>query len=66
MSRIHPRNLIIIGLVLMLFGVVIPLLMVVRTIRPNYVLSFLSYAASVSGLLLGLIGTAVYSRWPKR
>jgi hypothetical protein len=60
MIEIHPRNVILLGFVLVLFGFVAPLLMVIRVIQPSYVLSFLSYAASFVGLLLGLIGSASY------
>jgi carbon starvation protein CstA len=66
MIEIHPRNFILLGFILVLFGFVAPLLMVIRVIQPNYVLSFLSYAASIVGLLLGLIGSASYVHRHKR
>ena len=60
MMRISPKLLIAIGLVLVLFGFVAPFLMVIRLIEPNFALSFLSHAASISGLFLGMIGSATY------
>jgi len=52
----------LIGFILMLFGIIIPFLMVIGEMEPGFLLLFLSYAASVSGLILGLIGTALYAR----
>jgi len=46
-----------IGFVLVLLGFVMPLLMVIDVIPTNLVLSLLSHAASVTGLILGLLGT---------
>ena len=55
-------QILVLGFVLVLTGAVLPFLMVVRVIQPNLILSFLSYAASVAGLFLGLIGAALYVR----
>jgi hypothetical protein len=54
--------LIALGFVLVLFGFVAPFLMVIRLIEPSFALSFLSHAASVGGLFLGMIGSATYIR----
>jgi hypothetical protein len=62
MMRTDPRALIAIGLVLVVFGFVMPFLMVLRIIEPSLALSFMSHAASVSGLFLGIIGSAMYIR----
>lgn len=43
--------------VLLLTGVVLPFLMMIRVIEPTFLLSFLSFAATVSGALLGYLGT---------
>jgi hypothetical protein len=59
MKAIH---LLIIGLVLMISGVILPLLMVIKILPSGFFLAFLSHAASVSGLFLGLIGAATYAR----
>jgi hypothetical protein len=57
-----PRAMIALGFVLVLLGAVLPFLMVLRVIPPNFPLSFFSYGASVVGLFLGLIGAAWYTR----
>ena len=57
-----PWALIIIGFVLVLVGFVGPLLMVVRVIQPNLLLSLISHGASVGGLFLGMLGGALYVR----
>ena len=62
---LHPLKLIIIGFLLVLFGFIAPLLMVINVIEASFILSFLSHGASISGLLLGLIGAAMYSRQGK-
>ncbi|MGD8813463.1 MAG: hypothetical protein PVI78_03205 [Anaerolineales bacterium] len=54
---------ILIGFVLVLIGFVVPLLMVIRVIQPGFLLGFVSYGASVVGLLLGLFGAVeIYLR----
>jgi len=66
MIRLHPWKIIAIGFVLVLFGFLAPFLMVIRVIEASLFLSFLSHGASVAGLLLGIIGAAMYSRLGKR
>jgi len=65
MIRIHPWKIIAIGFVLVLFGFLAPFLMVIKVVKVSFLLSFLSHGASVSGLLLGIIGAAMYSRLGK-
>jgi len=65
MMRIHPWKIIAIGFVLVLFGFLGPFLMVIKVVEASFLLSFLSHGASVSGLLLGIIGAAMYSRLGK-
>jgi hypothetical protein len=62
MISIQPKKFIAIGFVLVLFGFLVPLLMVIKVIEAGYILGFLSYGASVSGLLLGIIGAFSYTR----
>jgi uncharacterized membrane protein YqjE len=62
MIEMHPRTMILLGFVLVLFGFVAPLLMVIRVIEPSFALSFLSHGASFVGLLLGMIGAVSYVR----
>ncbi len=56
----HPVRLMIIGVCLMVFGVIAPLLMVVHIIQSTFALNFISYGASVLGLAMGMIGLAFY------
>jgi len=62
MTRLHPGKMIAIGFVLVAFGFIAPLLMVIDVIEASFFLSFLSHGASVTGLLLGIVGAAQYSR----
>jgi hypothetical protein len=62
MRELQPLELIAVGFFLVLFGCTVPFLMVVRVIETSFFLSFLSYAASVAGMLLGLVGAATYVR----
>jgi hypothetical protein len=62
MTHIRPRNVILIGFLLVVIGFLVPLLMMIRVIEPSFLLSFLSHGASVAGVFLGLMGTAWYSR----
>ena len=66
MTRLSPGRMIAIGFVLVLFGFVAPFLMAARFIEPSFWLSFLSHAASVGGLFLGMIGSATYIRSRRR
>lgn len=58
----NPRNVILLGFVLVLLGAVLPFLMVLKVIPLTYLVSFLSYGASVAGLILGVIGGSMYVR----
>lgn len=61
-----PRNLILIGFVLVLFGFVVPFLMVLQVLKSTFLLSFVSYGASMVGLMLGMIGAVMYVRLRRR
>ncbi len=66
----HPRRMIVIGFLMVLVGgVIIPYLMTIRVINVTainetlaWILIFGSYAVSVAGLFLGVIGFASYAR----
>ncbi len=62
----NPIMLILVGFVLVLTGAVLPFLMVIRVVEPTFFLSFLSYGASVSGIFLGVLGSAMYVRIHRR
>lgn len=54
----HPTRLFVIAVLLMLFGVVMPFLMVIGVVESTFFLNFLSYGASTLGLLLGFVSLA--------
>jgi hypothetical protein len=58
----EPKRILIIGFFLVLTGFVLPLLMVIKVIEPTFLLSFLSYGSSLTGLILGFIGAARYTQ----
>jgi hypothetical protein len=60
------KKMLLIGFILLVLGVVLPFLMVLDIIKTSFLLSFLSHAASVSGLLLGTLGAFSYVRIKKR
>lgn len=51
-------GLIGLGAFLVVMGFVIPFLMVMRLIPSSFLIAFVSYAASVTGMTLGLVGAA--------
>lgn len=57
--------MILIGFVLVLLGAILPFLMVMRIINSTFFLNFFSYGASIVGLFLGIIGSALYVRYRK-
>jgi hypothetical protein len=62
MKPLSPGMLIGIGFILVLFGAVAPFLMVMKIVASTFFLNFLAYAASVSGLILGFVGSLMYIR----
>ena len=63
---LQPKTVILIGFLLVLLGVVAPLLMVLDVLESTFFLNFLSFAASVAGLFLGIIGAASYTKSQKK
>ena len=59
--RLTSTQFLVFGFVLVTFGMVMPFLMVMRIIESTLFLSFASYAASITGLLFGIIGVASYA-----
>jgi len=57
---------IVIGFILVLTGLVFPLLMVLHIIQSTFLLNFLSFAASVGGLFLGIVGVTNLVREHRR
>jgi heme/copper-type cytochrome/quinol oxidase subunit 4 len=60
-----PVKMILLGLFLSIMGVVLPFLMVMKILTSSFTLNFLSYAAMVAGLFLGITGAAMYVRLNK-
>jgi hypothetical protein len=58
----NPKTLLIIGFFLILAGVVLPFLMVIHIFESTFFLNFFSFAAQVTGLFLGFIGSVIYIR----
>lgn len=61
MIPLESRKIILIGFFLVLFGFVMPFLMVIGVVRSTFFWNFASYGASVLGLLLGVVGAAMYA-----
>jgi hypothetical protein len=58
----RPWNLIFIGFLLSLLGVGLPLLMVIHIVPSTFLLNFLSFIASMTGLIAGIVGASLYVR----
>ncbi|MBV7338296.1 hypothetical protein KFU94_60735 [Chloroflexi bacterium TSY] len=60
MQPLSPLSLITIGGLLVFFSVCAAFSMVLRIVEASFLLSFLSYGASIVGMFLGLIGMVQY------
>ena len=58
--RASPVLLMVYGFLLLLLGFLLAFAMVLRVIEAGFLLSFVSYGASLSGLILGLFGALNY------
>ena len=56
----NPKVILLIGFFLVLIGFLLPFFMVVQVIEATFFLSFLSYGASITGLVLGFIGSLMF------
>jgi len=61
-----PFKMILIGFALAVLGAVLPFLMVLHILKSTFFLNFFSYTASLAGLILGVIGAAMYVRLKKK
>lgn len=61
-----PRALLFIASSLLLFGWVMPFLMVIKAVESTFFLNFLSWGASVAGLYLGVMAVAGMVRRRKK
>jgi hypothetical protein len=62
----HPKRLITIGAILVIFGFVAPFMMVLGYLQSTFFLNLVSYGASVVGLFLGMLGAALYVRTQRK
>ena len=62
----NPRILLNLGLILLFTGWIIPLLMIMHIIPSTFFLNFVAWGASVSGLFLGFIGVATWTKLRKQ
>lgn len=73
LDRLNPRTVLLVGVILMLIGVFLPLLMVLHILDPimqwselfYLILNFFAYACQIIGLVLGIIGVAIYTKHRK-
>jgi len=56
----HPKLPFVIAILLMIFGVVMPFLMVIKLVESTFFLNFLSYSSSTLGFFLGIVSVAAY------
>jgi hypothetical protein len=54
--------MILCGFALSVLGIALPFLMVVSLMPSTFLLNFLSFTASMTGLMLGIAGAALYVR----
>jgi hypothetical protein len=52
------RTILVVGFILVMLGFILPLLEVLNILESTFLLNFFSYAASISGLFMGIIGSA--------
>ena len=56
----RPWQLILLGFILSMMGVIFPFLMVIQFLPSTFFLNFFSYTVSITGLFLGIIGASLY------
>ena len=61
MKQRSPLRHISIGLILLLIGAILPFCMVIGFLESSFALSFVAYASSLVGLILGLSGAVRYA-----
>lgn len=62
----HPGRLMAISILLLLFGFVMPFLMVLDVVKSTLFMNFFSFGASTLGLFLGIASIAMYRYKQKR
>ncbi len=59
MLQLSAKEYLIYGFLMVLFGFVMPYMFVLGIVKINFFLAFLSYGASIVGMLFGMIGVAM-------
>ena len=62
----YPGRVLAIAIAMMIFGVLMPFLMVLHLVESTFFLNFLSFIASTLGFYLGIIGFASFRAKSKR
>jgi len=62
----RPWQLILLGFILSMMGVIFPFLMVIQFLPSTFFLNFFSYTVSITGLFLGIIGASRYVKENRR
>jgi hypothetical protein len=62
----HPVRLIVIGFGLLVFGAVLPFIMVLKLLESTLFLNFLCGFAQVSGVTIGFLGITHYREYGRR
>ena len=55
-------QLMLLGFIMLLGGFALPFLMISQLLEPTFLLILLAYLSSVGGLVIGVIGSALYIR----
>ncbi len=62
----NPFCMMVIGVLLMILGVALPLLMVIKLIESTFLLAFVSYGASLVGMVLAFLGLFSFVRFRRK
>ena len=62
MRALGPLGMIVLGGILAVAGVLLPLFMILGMIQTSFLWSFVAYGASFAGVMLGVVGSALYVR----
>jgi hypothetical protein len=62
MNLFGSIQLMLLGFIMLLAGFALPFLMMIQLLEPTFLLILLAYLSSVGGLVVGVIGSALYIR----
>jgi membrane associated rhomboid family serine protease len=55
-------GLMVTGFILLVVGFFVPFLMMIKVLEPTFLLILFGYMASVGGLIMGVVGSALFVR----